>query len=355
MSGDQDDASKTEEPTQKKKDDAKKKGQVASSREVSNVVALMVMVLMIAFVAPGWAGNMAQQLEKLIAQSHQMRFYDSEALDLYMAILTIFMPLLLIPLGAFLLTGVGSNLIQTGLIFSTESMKPKLSKLSPLKGFKRIFGTKALVEFTKGILKLALVGTIAVMLIWPMMQGVELIIGGHPSHMLQYSQALVIKFMTGVIAVMVVVAMGDLIFQRMQHTKQLRMTKQEIKDEYKQTEGDPFIKGKLRALRMEKAKRRMMAAVPSADVVITNPTHFAVALKYKHDEMSVPVVIAKGVDLVAKRIRELAKENDIPLVENKPLARALYAGVELDQEIPEEHYKAVAEVISYVFSLRKKK
>jgi len=172
--------------------------------------------------------------------------------------------------------------------------------------------------------------------------------------MMDEMQILVFQLMSGILIVLLVVAVMDLVYQRYEHMKQMRMTKQELKDEYKQTEGDPHVRAKLRQLRQEKAQARMMQAVPKADVIITNPTHFSIALEYKPETMDAPVLIAKGLDEVAMRIREVAKENDIPLYENVPLARALYDTVEIDQMVPEEHYKAVAEVISYIFQLKGK-
>ena len=191
-------------------------------------------------------------------------------------------------------------------------------------------------------------------MLYPFYGSVDHFIGMPVITVMDELQGLVLRLMLGILVVLLVVAVIDLVYQRYEHHKKMMMTKQELKDEYKQTEGDPHVRAKLRQLRQEKAQARMMQAVPEADVIITNPTHYSLALKYDPEEMDAPVLIAKGVDEVAMRIREVAKENDIPLFENKPLARALFDTVEIDQMVPEEHYKAVAEVISYIFQLKNK-
>jgi flagellar biosynthetic protein FlhB len=193
---------------------------------------------------------------------------------------------------------------------------------------------------------------VVVAVVWPDIPRLPRIMTESTGDMLTDLQIVVFKIIGAVIILMTLIAFIDIIYQRYDHHKKLRMTKQEVKDEFKQTEGDPQIKGRLRQLRQEKARQRMMAAVPESSVVVTNPTHFAVALKYDQATMSAPILVAKGVDLVAKRIRDLARENEIPIVENPPLARALHAGVELDQEVPPEHYQAVAEIIGYVMRLK---
>ena len=262
----------------------------------------------------------------------------------------LFLPILLLLIIAFL-----AAFAQTGPLMSAEQMKPKLDKLSPLKGFKRIFGIKGMVEFFKGLAKLILVGFIAYIVLMPVIQRGEGLVGIELPIILQHLKSNTLKLLFAVLIVMLFVAIFDYIVQKYQLHKQLRMSKQEIKDEYKQTEGDPHVKARLRELRVQKGRQRMMQRVPEADVVITNPTHFSVALEYKQDTMAAPVLSAKGQDKVAFRIREAAEEHDIPIVENPPLTRALHATVDLDEEVPEEHYKAVAEVISFIYSLKKDK
>ena len=210
------------------------------------------------------------------------------------------------------------------------------------------------MEFIKGMLKISLVSGVILVLLWPAWDIVPNVTTLGIPQFMELLQSLGTRVLIGVLAAMTLIAAVDFLYQKQQHTKQLRMSKQELKEEFKQAEGDPMIKARLRQIRMERARRRMMAAVPEADVVVTNPTHYAVALKYVSDKMEAPVLTAKGIDSIAMRIREVAKEHDVPIVENPPLSRALYEGVDLDQEVPPEHYKAVAEIIGYVMRLKDK-
>ena len=233
-------------------------------------------------------------------------------------------------------------------------MKPELKKLSLLTGLKRMFSSRSVVEFFKGITKLVLVTIVAMALTIPMIQDIALVPEIHLTEALDRMQIIAIQLAMGSVLVMTVIAGVDWIYQKYMFTKQMRMSKQEVKDEHKQAEGDPHVKARIRQLRTQRAQQRMMARVPEADVVITNPTHYAVALKYKMGEMPAPILIAKGVDSLALRIREVAEESEVPIVENPPLARALYSAVELEEEIPPDHFAAVAEVIGYVMRLKGK-
>jgi flagellar biosynthetic protein FlhB len=247
-----------------------------------------------------------------------------------------------------------SGFVQNGVLFSAEQLMPKLDKISPMAGFHRLFSTKAVVELVKGVLKLAVVGTVLTMVVMPHLAHITELPGYTVPDLLIYTGKLAGKVLLASLAVITVIAGLDMFYQRFAHMKSLRMSKQEIRDEMKQTDGDPMIKSRLRQIRMERARRRMMAEVPKATVVITNPTHFAVALRYEQSKMEAPIVVAKGADVVAARIRELAQENDVPIVENPPLARALYATVDLDHPVPSEHYRAIAEIIGYVMKLKQK-
>jgi len=244
--------------------------------------------------------------------------------------------------------------VQNKPVITFEKMQPKLEKVSPLKGLKRMFSIQTVVEFAKNLLKLLIVAAVVIFLVWPERARLEQITTYEMAGVVRLLGALISRMLIGVVSILAVIAGADVLFQRFQHHKKQRMTKQEVKDEHKQTEGDPAVKARLRQIRMDRARKRMMAAVPDADVVITNPTHFAVALKYKAEVMEAPKVVAKGLDKMAQRIRELADENDVPIVENPPLARALYATVDVDDQIPPEHYKAVAEIIGYILRLRNK-
>lgn len=351
--GDQpDDSQKTEDPTPKRLEEARKKGQVAVSREVNNWLMLLAATILIAALSPPVMFKLQMHLRAYIEHAHDMpqapggfSIVLGDSFWVVLGILTL--PLLVLMAAAFL-----GPFLQTGPLFAPEVIKPDLSKVSPVQGFKRLFSLRAIMEFVKGLLKIAMVGAIGTVLLYPFCGGAEHFVGLPVPQLLYEMKALVVRLMIGVLVVLAVIAAIDLLFQRSQHMKKMRMTKQELKDEYKQTEGDPHVKAKLRQLRTERARQRMMQNVPKADVVITNPTHFSVALQYKPDEMEAPVCVAKGVDAVALRIREIAKEHDIVIYENPPLARVLYDTVEVDETVPEEHYKAVAEVISYVFKLK---
>jgi flagellar biosynthetic protein FlhB len=261
---------------------------------------------------------------------------------------------LLAPIVILMVAAVGSSLLQHGVVFSAEALMPKLEKISPLAGAKRIFSMRSVIEFVKGLAKVAVVGAVGTALVAPELAGLDRIVSADVVTAMDETYGLTVRLLIGVVAVITGIAILDYLFQRFKFLKEMRMSRQELKEEFKQTEGDPHIKGRLKQIRQERARRRMMSRVPEAAVVITNPTHYAIALKYELHKMTAPLVIAKGADSLALRIREVAKANDIPVVENKPLAQALYATVEIDEEIPQEHYKAVAEVISYVFRLKGK-
>lgn len=351
MSEQADDSQKTEEPTSKRLRDARSKGQVAVSREINTWVLLFGTGLMIALVFPTLMNEMALVFRSFLERPHEL-LTDRGGLgnvttDLILEVAAI----LLLPLAIFMILAIFAGASQTGLNFATKPIEPELSKLSPMKGLQRLFSAKQLVEFVKGILKIGIVGAIGVILLLPEISRLDTLPTMDPAELLKEIQELILRIFIGILAILFVIAVVDVIFQRMQHIKQLRMTKQEVKEEFKNTEGDPQVKGRLRQIRMQRTRERMMQAVPSADVVITNPTHFAVALSYKPDDMEAPILVAKGQDAIAHRIRGVAEENDVPIVENPPLARALYASVDIDQEVPAEHYEAVAKVISYVFGL----
>jgi flagellar biosynthesis protein FlhB len=243
-------------------------------------------------------------------------------------------------------------MIQHRLVWSFEILAPKLSKISPAAGFKRLFGKQALANFAKGLVKLVLVGSVLTALMWPERGRIMALERADPLMVLPLAQSLAMKLLGAVVAMMAVVAMADYLFQYRQWYERQKMSLREMKQEFKQSEGDPTIKGKMKQVRNSRMRKRMIANVPKAAVIITNPTHYSVALQYERG-MVAPICVAKGVDAVAKKIREVAGEHSIPIVENPPLARALHATVEVDQAIPVEHYKAVAEVIGYVMRLRR--
>lgn len=354
MSDEQDDSQKTEEPTQKKIEESRKKGQVALSREMNNWVMLLAATILIASVAGGTMSELKDHLKLFIEHAHA---YPSASEGLSVVLSEAFwdiIGIMTLPFIALMMAAFISPFLQVGALFAPEVIKPDISKISVMKGMQRLFSMRSIMEFVKGLLKLVLIGLVATMMVYPFMGGIEHVVGAPMPVVLDELMSMFLRMMVGILVALLVVAVIDLVYQRHTHHKKLRMTKQEVKDEYKQSEGDPHVKGRLRQLRQERARQRMMAAVPTADVVITNPTHYSIALKYDTETMDAPVCVAKGMDDVALRIREVAKENNVVIYEAPPLARALYGVMEIDDIIPMEHYKAVAEIISYVFRLKGK-
>lgn len=355
MADEQDDASKTEDPTTKRLEEARKKGNVPFSREITSFLMLAVLALTVAAMAPRMLTEARLMLLPFLASADSLAT-DKKGLSILLHHVAFgSLSIILLPMLGIMSCAIFSSLIQNGFRITTDPLAPKLERISPLKGVKRMFSMRSLVEFTKGILKILIVGAVAFMAVYPELPQIEKLPGSSQDAMLAFLALLAKKLTFGAAAAMFFIAALDLMYQRWQHVKSLRMSKQEVKDEYKQSEGDPMVKQRLRRLRMERARQRMMGSVPDADVVITNPTHYAVALKYEGATMNAPVLLAKGQDLVALKIREVAEEHDIPIVENPPLARALFASTKLDEEIPTEHYEAVAKVISYVYGLKGKK
>lgn len=354
MADEEDDASKTEDPSEKKLSKAKDEGQIASSQEIKNWAVLLGATAILIMLAPKLAEDVSRVGSHFIANAHDMP-EDISALQYLFQQIIFDIGVALAPSMAILVAlAIAAGLAQSGLIWAWPKIKPKLSNISLIKGAKQKFSMKALVEFAKGMFKLGIVSTAMVFAIMPFMSHLGVMAAMNLYGVLDEMWKITILMVMASVAVMTVLAAADYAYSKYTHLKQMRMTKQEVKDEHKQAEGDPQIKARIRRVRMERAQRRMMANVPKADVVITNPTHFAVALEYKPDSMPAPRCLAKGVDSVAFKIREIADFHDIAIVENPMLARALYATVEIDEEIPQEHYQAVAEVIGFVFRKRGK-
>jgi flagellar biosynthetic protein FlhB len=347
-------ASKTESPSQKKLDDAHKRGDVVKSQEVNNWFMIAGSGLLFSLMAAPSTAGLAQSLRTLLANADLFEIGGPALNSFFGNLTTTILLIALIPLTVLAGFGIAANLVQHRPLLSLDPIMPKLSKISPIEGAKRLFSRDALINFAKGLLKLGVVGGVTFAVIWPERDRLETMITADPALILPDFQALGLKVFGAVLAVVTVIAIADYVYQRTRWWNRLKMTVQETRDEYKQMEGDPTIKGRIRQVRNERSRQRMMANVPKATVVITNPTHFAVALKYDKS-MSAPLCLAKGADDVAFRIRELAKEHDIPIVENPPLARALFASVEIDDTIPTEHFKAVAQVIGFVMRMRDKK
>jgi len=349
MSGEEKDkSSQTEEATPHHLEEARKKGQIPQSKEISHLFAFIALALALGFLGPSIGRDMVKTLRPFIEKPFDLA-QDSSALPHLLADVSGHVALIIaLPLLMLAIAGLASTGLQTRFHMTSEHLKPKFSKLSPAQGFKRLFGKKALVEFLKSNVKLLITGTIAVLVLWPEFGKLSALTAIPPSELFHEMRDLLLSLLISISIALVIIAGLDYGFQWFQHHKDLRMSKQDIKDEYKKMEGNPEIKSKRRQMQRKISSQRPLQSVPNASLLITNPTHFAVALKWIPEEMDAPVVVAKGQDLIALKMREVAKEHDIPIVEDKPLARALYASLEVEQEIRAEHYAAVAEVIRYV-------
>jgi flagellar biosynthetic protein FlhB len=345
---------KTEEPTQRRLQEAVKKGQVISSKEVTNFLMIVVLVFNIAWFLPYLMKRAVRLFAHFIKSPHDIILDNGGFAVLSWQVVGDLLSLISIPFITVVLAAFLSHFVQHGFIFTVDPILPKLEKISPLKGLQRMFSLRSLMEFIKGLIKITLVGVVAYMVVMPEIGRMEALTAYALPELMRYMGTLAFRMALGAAIVMAAIALLDYMYQRYEYMKKLRMSRQEMKEEYKQTEGDPVIKARLKLLRQEKARQRMMSSVPEASVVITNPTHYAVALKYDEDKMTAPILVAKGADAMALKIREVAELNKVPVVENPPLARSLYTTVDLDGEIPLEFYQAVAEVIGYVYRLKGK-
>jgi flagellar biosynthetic protein FlhB len=352
MSDENDSSDKTEDPTQKRLDDAHEKGDVAKSQEVNTWFVLAGATLVLSSFHGSIGGGILAPLRNLLANSWMIRTDGAGLMALAQSLGYALIAALGVPFLMFAIAAIAGNMIQHRLVWSGESLKPKFNKVSPGAGFKRIFGKQGVANFVKGLFKVIALGAVMTAVLWPERHRLESMVRFDVSSIMVVTTSLTLQLMGAVVAMLAVVAIGDFFFQYRTWFERQKMSLQDMKMEYKQSEGDPHIKGKLRQLRQQRMKKRMMAAVPQASVIITNPTHYAVALRYERG-MPAPICVAKGIDTLALKIREIAGKHDIPIVENVPLARALHATVEVDDEIPVEHYHAVAEIIGYVMGLKR--
>ena len=353
-------AEKTEQPTAKKLDDARKEGQVAKSQEIATAFSLLAFFLILRF-GYGFMGTNFQMIFGRVynnipnvARTYNgylpVEYIKSILNNALLTMLLICAPFFLIGfLIAFL-----SDLVQVGFKPTGKPLQPKLSKLNPISGMKKIFSTRKLFELAKSILKLAIMAIVIITFFNGREESLFLLYDMPLQKAIGLMGNLIIELGIRIAAAYMVIAFADLINQRRKLNKDMMMTKQEVKDEFKNSEGNPEIKGAQKRRMMQASRRRMMQQIPQADVVITNPTHYAVAIRYDADEADAPIVVAKGADYIAQRIKEIAKENSVEIVENKPLARMLYANVEVGEMVPPELYKAVAEVLAYVYHLKGK-
>ena len=351
MSDEKDKSSQTEEPTQKRLSEAHDHGDVVKSTEVSTWFMLGGATLAVMIFSGPTAIDLQGTMQGLLAHSWQIPTDGPALLHLARGLFETLLVALGFPVLLLLVAAFAGTVIQHSVVFSFEPITPSLSRISPVAGFKRLFSMMALANFAKGLVKLGLFGAVVGALLWPQRRRLGALIDVDPAVILPIARALCVKLLGTVVAILAVVAASDYLFQYRQWFNRHKMSVREMKEEFRQTDGDPAIKGKLRQMRAQRARKRMMANVPKAAVVITNPTHFAVALQYERG-MNAPICVAKGADLIALKIREIAEANNVPIMENPPLARALHATVEIDQEIPQEHYRAVAEIIGYLMRLR---
>ena len=346
---------KTEEPTAKRIQDAEGKGNFAHSRELTSAFVLLSAILAFAIAGAYSTRHLMATWHNLFSQIHTVEpnIEDMQLLLVWVMdnSFTVLSPILF----SIMLGGVVANLVQTGGIrFSSHPLLPRFHKMNPLNGFKRMFSRTALMELFKSVFKVALISLISYFTIKGRFDEIPPMMGLSVGQILVFIGEVSLEIMIKVLVAMIFLGFIDYIFQRFTYLKNLRMTKQEVKDERKDTEGNPQIKQRIRSAQLEMMKRRMMSAFPDADVVITNPTHISVAIQYDQQNSDAPVVVAKGKGVVAENIRELAKQHDIPIVEDKPLARLLHKTVEIGQGIPANLYKAVAEILAYVYRLKGK-
>jgi flagellar biosynthetic protein FlhB len=354
MADETDKSQQTEEPTAKRLEQARESGDVVKSGEINTFILLGGGTLAIAMFGKQTALGLAHSLTMFLEQPDTMSV-DGAGLS---AIFRSLLPQIAIVLGPFfavmIVAGVGGHVLQSRPSLSFDKIIPDFSKVSPIAGFKRMFGAEGWMNLVKGLAKIAIVGVAIWTQLWPERGGLEAILNQTAGMVVTDMMHLLFKVLMAALSALAAIAGADYFWQRMRFLSRNRMSKQEIKEEYRQNEGDPTIKAKIRQLRHERSRKRMMAAVPTATVVIMNPTHFAVALRYESGKTAAPICVAKGVDALALRIRAVAEENDVPVVENPPLARALHAAIEIDEPVPAEHFKAVAQVIGYVMRLQGK-
>lgn len=345
---------KTEEPTPKKKKDARKQGNIAKSAEVNKAMTFIAILVVIYMMSGSIISELQGFIVNILSGDFSMTMNDNTIKILMFKVMMSFMKIVL-PISLIIMVfGILGSLIQTGLFFSMESLKPKFSKLNPLTGLKNMFSMKAIVNLIKSMVVICIMIYLGYSFMSKNFEGIIKSGDIYLPYMFNIVLDLIKSILTSITLAVAVVAVLDYGYEKFSHKKGLKMTKQEVKEEYKQMEGDPHIKGKIKQKQRQMANQRMMQAVPSSTVIVTNPTHISIAIRYEQGKDTTPIVVAKGVDEVAFRIREIAKSHEIPIIENVPLARLIYKEVDIDQEIPEEMYKAVAEVLVAVYKIKNK-
>lgn len=344
---------KTEEGTAKRKGEAREKGQVAKSMEVNSVFVILAAFFTLKIIGSYIYDELIGYMQLVFSNLSLPDITINSLQEIFFGFGIVFFKTALPVMCVILLISLTINFLQVGFIFSLEPLTPSFSKINPIAGFGRLFSKRSIVELSKSILKIVIIGYFIYRFMIKQTQQIPALVGAELIDSLHLTASLILDLVFQISAVMMVLAAFDYFYQWWEHKQSLKMSKDDIKQEFKQMEGDPQIKGKIKQRQRAMSMQRMMQEVPKADVIVTNPTHFAVALKYDK-EMLAPVIVAKGQDLIAQRIKEIAKENSVVIVENKILARALYAAVEINQPVPPELYQAVAEVLAYVYKLKKR-
>jgi flagellar biosynthesis protein FlhB len=347
----EDESQKTHEPTQHKLDEARKKGDVPKSQDIATLFVMAAAAAVLLTFGLSSLRSLMGYVTSFLERPHEIAVTGGALTHLSVDIVKHTGFMLLAAFGAMSVAALAGHMGQTGLLVTGEKMKPKLDKISPIAGFKRLFGAEALMQFGKTVIKLTIIAVVAWMILAPHVKEMQALVNMEPAALMPILVKILIELSFALILVIAVGALADYFIQRFNWLKRNRMSFQEMKDEYKNTEGDPLVKAKLRQIRMERGRQRMMANVPNATVVITNPTHYAVALKYEAGVTGAPICVAKGVDRVALKIREVATDAKVPIIEDPPLARALFASVDIDDVIPAEHFQAVAKIIGVILSL----
>ena len=346
---------KTEPATPKKREEARKKGQVAKSREISSIAVLVTGTIYMFFNAKDLTLKFGESIKRTFINIPQSAFDDQLFLPLLSQTIEDFLLFILPIMILVFIAAILANFLQTGFILSVEPLTPKASKIDPVKGLGKIISKRSLTELAKAIFKIIIVGWAAFSILRNDIYHLIPLMYQEDAHIISMMGEISFRVIVRCCCVIFILAILDYIYQKWEFEQNLKMTKQEVKDEFKQTEGDPLVKSRIRSIQREMARRRMMEEVPKADVVITNPTHLSVALRYNYEEnMTAPKVVAKGANKIAFKIREVAQKHDIPLVENKNLAQNLYK-LDLGEEVPPQFYRAVAEILAYVYGLKKKK
>ena len=342
-------ASRTEEPTPRKLQQAREKGDVVKTSDLAPLASLAAAASVVAIFGGQWARDMAAALVPFLAHPERFALHGGGGVGIFRHALNAAAPMLLGVMLAAGAAGAVGNLVQTGLILAPSKLKPDFQRLSPMAGFKRVFGPDGLIQFAKSVLKLLMVAAVSWWALKPHARELQNLVFLEPAAMLPFSAELLRRLVFAVAGLLLALAGADWFLQRQRFMAKMRMSKEELKEEYKASDGDPHVRARQKQIRYERARRRMMQAVPTATVVVMNPTHYAVALKYDSDTPA-PICVAKGLDTLALKIRAVAEEAGVPVIEDPPLARSLYAAVEIDETIPPKHYEAVAKVIGFIMN-----